>query len=175
MADYYLDVVDENDKVIGKELKSKKLGKGFISRVIAVFILDSEKKFLMCQRAPHKDDAGGLWDLAVCGNVESGENYQEAAKREMKEELGIECNLRHLGTFYEEVKATKGGIMKVFCGIFLGRTDDEPTLSDELEECRKMSLEEIESELQSSPKKFCNGFQNDFKLVREKINNVLAK
>lgn len=88
MADYYLDVVNEKDEVVGKELKSKKLEKGFISRVAAVYLCDSEGKFLMCKRADHKDDAPGLWDLAACGNVESGESYEQAARRELKEETG---------------------------------------------------------------------------------------
>jgi len=60
MADYYIDVVNKKDEVIGKELKSEKLLKGFISRVVAVYLRDSEGKFLMCKRADHKDDAPGL-------------------------------------------------------------------------------------------------------------------
>lgn len=169
MADYYLDVVNEKDEVIEKELKSKKLEKGFISRVVAVFILDSKKRFLMCKRADGKDDAPGLWDLATCGNVESGESYETAAERELKEELGIKCDLEPLGKFYEEVEATKGGVLKVFCGIFLGQSDEAPRLNHELVEFRKMNFGEIETELASNPEKFCNGFRVDFENVREKL------
>ena len=89
MADYYIDIVNERDEVVGKELKSKKLELGFISRVAAVYLRDSAGMFLMCKRADRKDDAPGLWDLSVCGNVESGESYEAAAKREMQEELGF--------------------------------------------------------------------------------------
>lgn len=172
MADYYIDIVNEKDEVTGKELKSKKLEKGFISRVVAVFLLDSEKKFLMCKRASHKDDAADLWDLAVCGNVESGENYEEAMKRELKEELDIECKLEMLEKFYEDVKATKGGILKVFCGVFLGFTDEMPKLNDELVEFRKMSFNEIEDDLEANPEKYCSGFRNDFKQVKEKLRKL---
>ena len=175
MADYYIDIVNENDEVVGKELKSKKLEKEFISRVIAVFLLDSEKKFLMCRRAPHKSDAPNLWDLAVCGNVESGESYKEAARRELSEELGISCELESLGKFYEENKATSGSLLKVFCGIFIGYTDEEPTLSEELTESRKMTLDEIKSEITSSPEKFCNGFRTDFENVKEKLKSMINK
>lgn len=172
MSDYYLDVVDENDEVIEKELKSLKRGKGFISRVIAIFLLDSEKKFLICKRAEHKDDAAGLWDLAVCGNVESGEAYGEAAKRELREELGINCKLEYLGKFYEEVKATRGGIIKVFCGIYAGVADEQPKLNHELSEFRKMSFEEIKNEIKLYPEKFCHGFKLDFENVKEKLRNL---
>lgn len=175
MSDYYLDVVDENDKVIGKELKSKKRESGFISRVVAVYLLDSEKKFLMCRRAAHKDDAADLWDLAVCGNVESGETYEEAVKRELGEELSLECELEMLGKFFEEVEATKGGIMKVFCGVFVGYTDETPKLNEELSEFKKMSFDGIEAELAAYPEKFCNGFRIDFKNTKEKLKEKLKE
>ncbi len=169
MADYYVDVVDEKDEVIGKELKSKKREQGFISRVIAVLIRDSEGKFLMCRRADDKDDAAGLWDMAVFGNVESGEKYEAAAKRELGEELGISCDLKSLGKYYLKYDATKGGIMKVFCTVFLGCSNETPKLNNELSECRKMSFEEIEKALVRTPEKFCPGFRMDFENVREKL------
>lgn len=174
MSDYYLDVVDEKDEVVGKELKSKKREMGFISRVIAVYLLDSEKKFLMCKRAAHKDDAADLWDLAVCGNVESGEAYEGATKRELKEELEIECDLEMLGKFYEEVEATKGGVLKVFCGVFVGYSDKIPKLNHELSEFRKMNFDEIETELAATPEKFCHGFQIDFENCRGKLKKIIS-
>lgn len=173
MADYYIDIVNEKDEVIGKELKSKKLEKGFISRVVAVYLFDSENKFLMCKRASHKDDAADLWDLAVCGNVESGENYEEAMKRELEEELDIDCKLEMLGKFYEEVEATKGGILKVFCGAFLGFFDETPKLNHELSEFRKMSFDEIEAELTATPEKFCHGFRIDFEKAKDKLKVLI--
>src|SRR4030043_574475 len=45
MADYYLDIVNEKDEVVGKELKSRTLEKGFISRVAAIYLCDSDGKF----------------------------------------------------------------------------------------------------------------------------------
>jgi isopentenyl-diphosphate Delta-isomerase len=169
MADYYIDVVNEKDEVVGKALKSKKREQGFISRVIAVLLRDSEGNFLMCRRADHKDDAAGLWDMAVCGTVESREDYYSAAKRELQEELGISCELEVLGKFYMEYDATKGGTLKVFCTVFLGQSDAKPELNHELSECRKMTFKEIEAELAKNPEKFCPGFRIDFENVREKL------
>jgi isopentenyl-diphosphate Delta-isomerase len=175
MSDYYIDIVNEKDEVIGGELKSKKHEKGFISRVVAIYLIDSENKFLMCKRASRKDDAAGLWDLAACGNVESGESYGEAAKRELDEELDIDCRLEMMGKFYEEVEATKGGIMKVFCGVFVGFSDKIPKLNHELSEFKKMSFEEIETELKLNPKKFCHGFRIDFEKSKKKLIALIPK
>jgi isopentenyl-diphosphate Delta-isomerase len=172
MSDYLIDVVNKNDEVIGKDLKSRKLAKGFISRVVAVYLRDSGGRYLMCKRAAQKDDAPGLWDLAVCGNVESTESYDDAAKRELQEELGIQCVLKLLGKFYEEVEATKGGTLKVFCGVFFGVTDETPQLNHELEEFRKMSISQIEAELEADPAKFCHGFRIDFEQVKGKLKDM---
>ena len=89
MADHYVDIVDKKDNVIGKELKSKKKDLGFISRVVAIMIRDSNGKFLVCKRGSHKKIDAEKYDLAAFGNVISGEDYQSAAERELKEELNI--------------------------------------------------------------------------------------
>ena len=43
MADHYVDIVNENDEVIGKELKSKKPELNFVSRVVAIMVKDKLK------------------------------------------------------------------------------------------------------------------------------------
>ena len=172
MADYYIDIVNEHDEVVGRGLKSQKLEQRFISRVIAILLRDSGGKFLMCRRADHKDDAAGLWDMAVCGTVECGEEYEETAKRELQEELGIFCGLEALGKFYLEYEATKGGTLKVFCTVFIGYSDEKPQLNHELSECKKMSFNEIETELAATPEKFCHGFRIDFQNVKEKLRKI---
>jgi hypothetical protein len=47
MADHYVDIVNENDEVIGKELKSRKPELNFISRVVAVLVKDSTEMNLI--------------------------------------------------------------------------------------------------------------------------------
>jgi len=170
MADHLIDVVDENDKVVGKELKSVKPEKGFISRVVAIFIKDSQDKFIVCKRGAHKKVDAEKYDLAAFGNVDQGEDYHEAAPRELQEELGITCNLTMLDKFYQE-NMHKGTKFRIFCGVFLGTTDEEPKLNHEVTEFRKMSFEEIEQEMAADPEKFCQGFRNDFNQVKHKIKS----
>ena len=47
----------------------------------------------------------GKWQHSFCGKVEPGETEEEAARRELREESGLNCpvgQLRPLGTFYYE-------------------------------------------------------------------------
>lgn len=60
---------------------------GATVRVLAAVVRRGER-FLVCQRPAHKRH-GGLWEFPG-GKLESGESDAEAAKRELREELGVE-------------------------------------------------------------------------------------
>ena len=99
-----LDVVDENDNVVCQDTKENKFVKGFISRKVAIFIVDNDGNLLITKRAPDKRIFPNRYDLAACVNVKAGESYEDAAKREVVEELNIECDLRFLGKIFNEFK-----------------------------------------------------------------------
>ncbi len=62
-----------------------------IGDVIAA-VIRKDDCYLVCQRPIHKNH-GGLWEFPG-GKVEQGETFEEAAEREIKEEL----NLQVVGT-----------------------------------------------------------------------------
>lgn len=59
--------------------------------VVAGLIRDGDR-FLVCQRPAHKA-RGLMWEFAG-GKVEAGESGQQALKRELREELGIEVEVQ---------------------------------------------------------------------------------
>jgi len=166
--DHLIDVVNEKDEVVGSELKSKKFELGFISRVVAIIVRDSEGKIIVCKRGPHKTIDANMFDLSAFGNVDAGENYQQAAQRELWEETGIKSPVKMLDKFYlENIHGDRK--IKLFCGVFLSESDDEPKLNHELVSFRKMSVDELEKEMQETPEKFCQGFIKDFSHVKGKL------
>jgi 8-oxo-dGTP pyrophosphatase MutT (NUDIX family) len=97
MADELVDVIDEDDKVIGKELKSAVHEKGLRHRVSAV-LLQGEDGIPTASKM--KVEAGKLFHSAA-GHIHSGETYQECAKRELLEETGIKAHsVELLGAFW---------------------------------------------------------------------------
>lgn len=174
MGNHLLDVVNENDEVIGEAYKDQKAEFGFISRVAAVFLCDLENNILICKRAPHKKYSPNLYDLAAVGAVLQGETYEEASLRELEEELGIKCELQMLDKFYQEAEAVGDGKkLKYFCAVFLGKTDAQPVLNEELSEIRKISWDQLQLELKNNLNKFCPGFINDFRQVEEKLGKII--
>jgi isopentenyldiphosphate isomerase len=168
MADHLVDVVDQNDNIIGQDYKNQKIAKDFISRVVAILLFDEAGKLILCRRSDKKTNAAGLWDLAAFGNVMAGEPYEDAAKRELKEELDIDCHLQLLDKFYQE-NHNDGMVYKIFCAVFLGRTSQALKLNHELIEIKKVEINELAQDLQSNPANYCPGLINDFNQVKNKL------
>jgi len=163
-----LDIVNRKDGVIGQDTKENKFKKGLISRNVAIFILDDDKKLLITKRSSQKESFPNRYDLAACGNVKAGESYEDAAKREVIEELSIECDLKFLDKVFNEFKEDDKTI-KYFTGIFLGYFSEEVKLSDELVELKRLSVEEVEKLINENKDLFTPGFVNDFLFVKDKL------
>ena len=84
------EIVDENDNIIGKAPRSECHGNpDLIHRTAHVIVLDDKERVLLQKRSMNKDIQPGKWDTAVGGHLDIGENYEQAGRREMNEEIGI--------------------------------------------------------------------------------------
>jgi isopentenyldiphosphate isomerase len=84
-----VDEVDESDRVIGVVTRRDLRERRVRHRCVFVVVRDSAGRVLVHRRADHKDIWPGWWDLAAGGVLGSGESYDDAAVRELAEELGI--------------------------------------------------------------------------------------
>lgn len=90
MVDELLDLVDENDEVIGTVWKSEAHGcPGMIHREVAVGVFNDSGEILIQQRSMKKTSPGE-WKITAAGHIGADEDPLLAAKREVNEELGIE-------------------------------------------------------------------------------------
>lgn len=81
-------VVDEKDIVIGSEYIAFAIEKGLIRRASRVYVFNEAGQLLIQQRSTHVLKPL-LLDQSAAGHVDEGESYEDAAKRELFEELGI--------------------------------------------------------------------------------------
>ena len=84
-----LEVVDENNRVIGLEKRGVIHAKGLMHRSAQVVVFNSKDELFLQKRSGHKDEFPGLWDSSAAGHVDPGESYPDCARRELCEELGI--------------------------------------------------------------------------------------
>ncbi len=91
--DEYLDLVEDNDHVIGKKKRSEIYAANLSNfRVVNAFIINSKGELWLPRRTAGKKIFPLCLDMSVGGYVESGESYEEALNREAREELNLDVN-----------------------------------------------------------------------------------
>jgi isopentenyldiphosphate isomerase len=84
-----LNVVDENDEIVGVETREDIHKKGFLHREVHILFYTPAGDLIFQHRAKDKDTQPNKFDATVGGHVEIGSDYLGAALQEMREETGI--------------------------------------------------------------------------------------
>ena len=97
------DIVNQKDQVIGRATRAECHNNSkLIHRSIHVLVFNSQRELFLQKRSTSKDVCPGMWAASVSGHVDAGENYESAAERETKEEIGTPLPLKYLDTCYLE-------------------------------------------------------------------------
>jgi len=118
-----VDLVNEHDTVTGTASIRDCLEKGLLHRAVAVLVVRGNGEFLLQQRSKRDVWHPGLWTLSSTGHVKAGEAYDEAAARELKEELGISARLARLGKHLLPPIQSGGLTEREWVTLYLTRTD----------------------------------------------------
>lgn len=88
-ADQYLEVVNDLDEVVGRELRSTIHRNGLLHREVHVWFFTREGEVVFQRRASGKDTYPNMLDATAGGHVEPGQDYLQAALMEAREETGF--------------------------------------------------------------------------------------
>ncbi|WP_415948816.1 NUDIX hydrolase [Streptomyces sp. KLOTTS4A1] len=88
-ADEIIDIVDAEDRVIGRSPRTEATRARLRHRCVFVQARDAEGRIFVHRRTPTKAVFPSFYDTFVGGVVGAGESYDEAALREAEEELGV--------------------------------------------------------------------------------------
>jgi len=86
------DVVNDRDEVVDRKLRREVHARGLKHRAVHVLVFNSRGEVFLQKRSLKKDTAAGLWDSSTSGHLDSGEDYDACAVRELREEIGLEVN-----------------------------------------------------------------------------------
>jgi len=84
-----LNIVDENDNIIGAEERKVIHEKGLLHREVHIWFVTPNNQIIFQHRAKNKDTFPDLLDISVAGHVEIGDSYIETAIKEVEEETGV--------------------------------------------------------------------------------------
>ncbi len=90
MSEEWFDVVDEQDRVIGRAPRGEVHRLKLRHRAVHILVYNRRGELFLQQRALWKDDFPGVWDSSSAGHVTAGDGMDETALREVAEELGVE-------------------------------------------------------------------------------------
>jgi isopentenyl-diphosphate Delta-isomerase len=91
-----------------------------------LWVFDERGRIVLQERSPDKDVWPGRWDASAAGHVQAGEPIEDAARRELAEELGLEVSLAELlrdAPHREERRHANGMIDREHHAVFFVRAD----------------------------------------------------
>jgi len=115
----FLTVVDGNDLVLGYSTREDIQRRGLNYRCVQVFLFNTNTELLLCRRPDNKKKFASQF-ASVMGHVRKGEGYEDAAYREVREELGINTKLRKITKF-----SVLDGASRVWQELYVGGVAEE--------------------------------------------------
>lgn len=144
------DVVDENDNVIGQASRQEVHARRLLHRAVHVFLFNSRGELLLQMRSANKDEHPLTYTSSCSGHLDAGETYDAAVVRELREELGLDCELQALQKFAATPQLAMEHTM-----LYRADTDAEPTIDEyEIEFVRFHPVNEIATMLAEQPETF---------------------
>jgi isopentenyl-diphosphate Delta-isomerase len=155
--DELLDIVTEEDTVIGRELRSKVHQLGLWHRGVHVFLFTSDGKMLIQKRSADRASCPSLLDGSVSEHVKAGESHFEAAVRGMKEEMGVDgIEIQPLIKFRMQYGINDNEISILYKGL----VDPLQVKFDpvEIESIHYLSTDEVNKMMKENRVSFCGWF-----------------
>ena len=87
--DELVERVDGQDRVLGVASRREAIREGWLHRVAVTVCRDDRGRILVHRRSEQVSSFPGLYEVEVGGAANVGEFYEQAAARELAEELGI--------------------------------------------------------------------------------------
>ncbi|MZH02728.1 MAG: NUDIX domain-containing protein [Nitrospinae bacterium] len=154
-------IVDENDSIVGQATRKHIHQNKLLHRSAHILVFNSKKELYLQKRSLSKDESPGLWDTSSAGHVDAGESYDECARRELFEELGIKAVLLPLIKI-SACKETHGEHIQVYTCV----TDDEIIINpEEISEGVFFNLPQIRKDISMNPTQFTPSFKLIFSQV----------
>ena len=89
-------VVNADDHMIGDAPREEVHANNFLHRAVHILLFNDAGELFLQKRSWLKDRHPGVWDSSAAGHVDAGEDYDEAARRELQEELGVSAALQRV-------------------------------------------------------------------------------
>lgn len=157
-------VVDEDDNEIGTEYMMDAIKKGMIRRAARVYVFNESGQILVQQRSKNVLKPL-LLDQSAAGHVDAGETYEQAAYRELQEELGLD-NVKL------ELVETSFRTTDFYNAIYKVVVPDATKINYDHEELNAVlwyNTDKLTKDMQQESDKFTPAFKEAWLLLKDKL------
>lgn len=161
MNDEKFPLVDETGAVVGSAMRSEVHGNpALLHPVVHCLVTDRHGRLLLQLRSADKDIQPGKWDTSVGGHVAFGESVEEALRRELLEEIGVDSHRHPLAFLYRYVMRNEieSELVHTYRCTCDGPFVRQPS---EIDELRFWTADEIEASLGSGV--FTPNFEDEYR------------
>jgi isopentenyldiphosphate isomerase len=166
MSEEIFDIVNERDEVVGQNTRREVHARKLWHRAVHVLVFNSRGEVFLQKRSMKKDTAAGLWDSSSSGHLDSGEDYDACAVRELREELGLEIKSPPQRLFKIDACAETGW---EFCWVYRCESEGPFVLHpDEIETGNWFAPEKVSSWVAERQQDFASAFRLVWKMFTAK-------
>jgi len=157
-------VVDTNDRILGDASRSEVHANNLRHRAVHILIFNPAGDVYLQQRSRWKDRHPLTWDSSAAGHVTAAESYDETARRELKEELGISVPIKTISKLPASER-TDQEFVWLYRGEVSGKLSPNRT---EIETGAFFTETVIDGWTAARPEDFAPGFIECWKVYRQK-------
>jgi len=157
-------IVDKNDRILRYANRSEAHGNNLRHRAVHILIFNPAGDVYLQQRSRWKDRHPLKWDSSAAGHVADDESYDDTARRELKEELGVTVALQKVS----KIPASEQTDQE-FIWLYRGLTSgDLVPAKSEIEQGAFLPPTIIDGWTSARPEDFAPGFLECWKTYRRK-------
>ena len=166
-------LVDEFDNDIGIMEKMEAHQKGLLHRAISVFTFNSYGQMLIQRRSLEKYHSPGKWRNTACTHPRLNESPIKAAKRRLKEEMGMTTEINFSFEFTYKADLDQKLIEYELDHFFMGFSNNTPEYNiKEVCDFKYISKEDLENDLKENPNSYSAWFELCYKKAFKSVNKL---
>ena len=168
-------LVDADGEIKGYDTKENcHQDKGKLHLAFSILIFTTDGRLLLQKRSVQKMLWPLYWSNSVCSHPMKGEEVEEAARRRVMEELGIDCHIYYLYTFKYHESYLDVGSESEMCSVFFGIYDGTVTPdSNEIDEIKYVQMNCLMAEIEKSPDSFTPWFKMEWEFILKHYLNQI--
>jgi len=145
-------LVDQYDNAIGTMEKMEAHRKGVLHRAFSVLVFNAKGEILLQKRAKSKYHSGGLWTNACCSHPSPGEKIEDATRRRLREEMGIDLQPEFSHKFIYKTNLDRDLIEHEYDHVFIGTFNGEPAINkEEVEDWKFVTMHWLKEDMLINP------------------------